>query len=144
LTAPNVLLWSASCASSCVPGLFEPTELLCKNEYGHIVPYSSNQAKFIDGSISSDLPMQRLSELFNVNIFLVSQTNPWVIPFLEKDDGFEVFNYEKKKFNFWRLLKSLLFSEIKHRINQVTYFNSILKNNKKIRNLLCFFLIIIY
>ncbi len=40
--------------------------------------------------------MQRLSELFNVNIFLVSQTNPWVIPFLDQDDGFEVFNYEKK------------------------------------------------
>ena len=63
--------------------------------------------------------MQRLSELFNVNIFLVSQTNPWVVPFLDQEDGFEVFNYEKK-FNFWKLLKNLLFSELKHRINQVT------------------------
>jgi hypothetical protein len=67
--------------------------------------------------------MQRLSELFNVNIFLVSQTNPWVIPFLDQDDGFEVFNYEKKlKYNIWRVLKNLLYSEIKHRIYQVRLF----------------------
>lgn len=120
LTAPNVLIWSACCASSCVPGLFDPVELLCKNEYGHIVPYHTNKAKYIDGSISADLPMQRISELFNVNIFIVSQTNPYVIPFLEADDDKELFNSEKRKFNFWKLLKNLLFSEIKHRFQQVT------------------------
>lgn len=31
----------------------------------------------MDGSLSTDLPTQRLSELFNVNNFIVSQTNPW-------------------------------------------------------------------
>jgi len=118
LTAPNVLIWSASCASSCVPGLFDPTELMCKNEYGHIVPYSSNRVKFIDGSLSADLPMQRLSELFNVNIFIVSQTNPWVIPFLEQEDHKEVFQAEKT-FNLWKLIKTLIFSEIKHRFIQI-------------------------
>lgn len=119
LTAPNVLVWSAACASCCIPGLFDPVELLCKNEYGHIVTYNSNKAKFIDGSIAADLPMQRLSELFNVNIFIVSQTNPYVIPFLEQDDNKEIFNPEKNKLNFWRLLKTLLFSEIKHRVIQL-------------------------
>ena len=29
-----------------------------------------------DGSLTHDLPMQRLSELFNVNFFIVSQVNP--------------------------------------------------------------------
>jgi predicted acylesterase/phospholipase RssA len=119
LTAPNVLIWSASCASSCVPGLFDPVELLCKNEYGHIVPYNANSAKFIDGSISQDLPMQRLSELFNVNIFIVSQTNPWVLPFLDSDDSGQVFNPEKSKFNIWKLLKNLVTSELKHRAEQI-------------------------
>ena len=119
LTAPNVLIWSASCASCCIPGIFDPVELLCKNEYGHIVPYNSNKAKFIDGSIMADLPMQRLSELFNVNIFIVSQTNPHVIPFLDQDDNKQIFNPEKNKLNFWKLLKSLLFSEIKHRAMQL-------------------------
>ena len=32
--------------------------------------------KFLDGSIGADLPMQTISELFNVNCFIVSQTNP--------------------------------------------------------------------
>lgn len=117
LTAPNVLIWSASCASSCVPGLFDPVELLCKNEYGHIVPYCSS--KFIDGSISTDLPMQRLSELFNINVFIVSQTNPYVVPFLDRNDNLEIYNSEKKKFNFWKLMKNLVFSEIKHRCLQI-------------------------
>jgi predicted acylesterase/phospholipase RssA len=119
LTAPNVLIWSASCASCCVPGLFDPVELLCKNEYGQIVPYSSTGSKFIDGSISQDLPMQRLSELFNVNVFIVSQTNPWVIPFLDTDDTKQIFNPEKTKFNIWKLLKNLISSEIKHRADQL-------------------------
>jgi predicted acylesterase/phospholipase RssA len=42
LTAPNVLIWSASCASSALPGIFDPVELHCKNEYGQIVPYNRN------------------------------------------------------------------------------------------------------
>jgi hypothetical protein len=32
--------------------------------------------RFSDGSVESDLPMQQLSELFNVNHFIVSQVNP--------------------------------------------------------------------
>lgn len=32
----------------------------------------------------SDLPMNKLSELFNVNHFIVCQVNPHVIPFLQK------------------------------------------------------------
>lgn len=31
---------------------------------------------YSDGSIENDLPMQQLSELFNVNHFIVSQANP--------------------------------------------------------------------
>lgn len=40
ITSPNVLVWSGVCASCSVPGLFDPVELLCKNEYGHIVAYT--------------------------------------------------------------------------------------------------------
>lgn len=32
-----------------------------------------------DGSVQADLPMQRLSELFNINHFIVSQVNPHVV-----------------------------------------------------------------
>lgn len=42
--------------------------------------------KFLDGSIGQDLPMNKLSILFNVNNFIVSQTNPWVVPFMDYTD----------------------------------------------------------
>jgi hypothetical protein len=36
-----------------------------------------------DGSLSADLPHDRLKELFNVQVFIVSQVNPHVVKFLE-------------------------------------------------------------
>ena len=35
----------------------------------------SNSHNYSDGSLQNDLPMQQLSELFNVNHFIVSQVN---------------------------------------------------------------------
>ena len=43
--------------------------------------------QFVDGSVAQDLPMQRLTELFNVNTFIVSQVNPHVCPFVSVDVG---------------------------------------------------------
>ncbi len=37
---------------------------------------AAKMASYSDGSVESDLPMQQLSELFNVNHFIVSQVNP--------------------------------------------------------------------
>ena len=34
---------------------------------------AGNLASYSDGSVENDLPMQQLSELFNVNHFIVSQ-----------------------------------------------------------------------
>jgi predicted acylesterase/phospholipase RssA len=73
--------------------------------------------KFIDGSISADLPMQRVSELFNVNSFIVSQTNPFAIPFMDYEDGKSILG--NKNISFWSLCKNLIGSEIKMRISQV-------------------------
>jgi TAG lipase / steryl ester hydrolase / phospholipase A2 / LPA acyltransferase len=57
-----------------------------------------------DGSLEEDLPMKVLGEMFGVNYFLVSQTNPHIIPFM---------NFKKN----WlpRKLGSLLETEWKHR-----------------------------
>lgn len=81
LTAPNVLIWSASVASCAVPGIFEPRELLAKDRYGKIVPYFPGGLRWRDGSIQNDLPMTRLTEMFNVNFFIVSQVNPQAMLF---------------------------------------------------------------
>ncbi|CEG44835.1 triacylglycerol lipase [Plasmopara halstedii] len=75
LTAPNVIIWSASLASCAIPNIFRPVELLAKDANGNIVPYYREGLKWSDGSIECDLPMERLSELFNVNHFIVSQVN---------------------------------------------------------------------
>jgi TAG lipase/steryl ester hydrolase/phospholipase A2/LPA acyltransferase len=51
------------------------------------VPWNDLHRQYIDGSVDGDLPMTRLSEMFNVNHFIVSQVNPHVVPFLSKEDG---------------------------------------------------------
>lgn len=83
LTAPNVLIWSASAASCAIPFIYGATDLYCKDYKGNITKYTLMNRKFLDGSIGHDLPMNQLSILFNVNNFIVSQTNPWVIPFMD-------------------------------------------------------------
>ncbi|GAM18160.1 hypothetical protein SAMD00019534_013350, partial [Acytostelium subglobosum LB1] len=113
LTAPNVLVWSAACASCALKFLFEPVELMAKDKHGHIIPYHPSGVKFTDGSVEADLPMNRLSELFNVNHFIVSQVNPHVIPFIS-DKAIKSTN------SVVDALKYLGKSEIKHRVVQLT------------------------
>lgn len=88
VTSPNVMIREAVLASCCVPGVFAPVTLAAKNVHGERVPYLPSR-KWVDGSLSDDLPMKRLSRLYGVNHFIVSQTNPIVLPFIsaEKNDG---------------------------------------------------------
>ena len=88
VTSPNVMIREAVMASCCVPGVFPAVTLAAKNVYGERVPYLPSR-KWVDGSLSDDLPMKRLSRLYGVNHFIVSQTNPLVLPFIsaEKSDG---------------------------------------------------------
>lgn len=80
LTAPHVLIWSAASASCAIPVLFAGVELVAKSASGRLVPYHPDGVRWMDGSINSDVPLARIGELFNVNHFIVSQTNPHVIP----------------------------------------------------------------
>jgi TAG lipase/steryl ester hydrolase/phospholipase A2/LPA acyltransferase len=48
---------------------------------GNISAYYPEGLTWQDGSLEFDLPMAKLSEMFNVNHFIVSQVNPHVIPF---------------------------------------------------------------
>ncbi|DBA89645.1 TPA: hypothetical protein ACH3X2_004537 [Trebouxia sp. C0005] len=112
LTGPNVVVWSAVACSSAFPYLFKPQELLSKNEQGAVVSYTPEAEKeasrrWRDGSLEEDLPMRTLSEMFNVNYFLVSQTNPHIVPALNM----------KRRLN--RKLGNLLETEWKHRCNQL-------------------------
>jgi len=81
LTSPHVLVWSAAVASSSLPGVFEPNKLLVKNASGIERYESDSLTSFVDGSMEADLPMQQLSEMFNVNHFIISQANAHAVMF---------------------------------------------------------------
>ncbi|TIB68460.1 patatin-domain-containing protein [Wallemia mellicola] len=74
LTAPDCVIWSAIIASAAVPGILPPVVLMRKCRDGSIEPFSLG-ARFKDGSIRVDIPLQSLN-LFNHAI--VSQVNPHV------------------------------------------------------------------
>lgn len=84
LTAPYLLMWSAALASCAVPILFPPVTLTTKNYLGEYQPYMPLK-QWVDGSVRSDLPRQRLARLYNVNFFIASQVNPHVVPFMQSD-----------------------------------------------------------
>ena len=80
-TAPNVLVPYAVKASCSIPGVFNPVQLRAKNAEGDIIPYMESE-RWADGGVSTDIPMARIGRMFNVNHFIVSQTNPHVLPFI--------------------------------------------------------------
>lgn len=87
---------------------------MIKREDGSIVPYhpENTHIRYIDGTIGGDLPMQRMSELFNVNTFIVSQVNPYVVPFLSVDGGGILESKIRKKLSI--TVKAMIGNEVKH------------------------------
>ncbi|CEI85736.1 hypothetical protein RMCBS344292_00191 [Rhizopus microsporus] len=109
LTAPDVLIWSAVAASCAIPVFYGSTQIYAKDKNGKVVPWNPS-----DGSVENDLPMNKLSELFNVNHFIVSQVNPHVIPFLQKS------NTPSKTRQITNFCMHLAKTEIQHRCTQLT------------------------
>jgi len=81
VASPNVLIRSALMASCAIPGIFPPVTLFAKNKEGKVQAYLPSR-KWVDGSMSNDLPSKRLARLYGVNHFIVSLTNPVVLPFV--------------------------------------------------------------
>lgn len=81
LTFPYLYVREAVLASCAVPLLFPPVMLMTQDERGERVPYMP-LLRWNDGSLKSDLPILRMRRLHNVNHFIVSQTNPHVLPFV--------------------------------------------------------------
>lgn len=84
LTAPNALVWSAVMASCAVPVLFPPVHLTSKRYDGQHTPYMSN-TKWVDGSMRSDFPQEKMGRLYNINYTIASQVNPHIVPFMQSD-----------------------------------------------------------
>ena len=81
ITSPNVYIREAVLASAAVPGVYPPVTLAAKNHLGEKQAYLPSR-KWVDGSVSDDMPAKRLARLYGVNHYIVSQTNPHVIPFV--------------------------------------------------------------
>jgi len=89
LTSPHVVIWSAV-AVSCAPpvGLLTFPELMIKNRAGEIVHYlpptkmTAATRQGCNASLETELPLQKLRELFNVNHFIISQSSPYIAPIL--------------------------------------------------------------
>ena len=96
-------------ASCSVPGLFPPVKLMTKDRLGHEKPYMAS-IRWVDGAIESDLPAQRLGELYNVNHHIVSQTNPHVLPFISD---------QTRKEGWQTFLRQVVKGEVKHRSKQL-------------------------
>ena len=117
LTSPHVVLWSAVAASCAFPSLFPPQPLLAKSRNGAFVPWQPEgklgPRRWRDGSLEADLPMDGLRELFNCNYFVVSQTNPHIVPILRVKRWFA------SRSRFFAMCAYLVETEWKHRCHQV-------------------------
>lgn len=80
ITAPNVLIREAVQASCAVPGVFPPVMLMARDDAGNRIPYQPDR-RWVDGSVTHDIPTKRLERLYGVNHHIVSQANPIALPF---------------------------------------------------------------
>ncbi|KAJ3207584.1 hypothetical protein HDU67_007375, partial [Dinochytrium kinnereticum] len=81
---------------------------------GMHIPWNPSGHRWIDGSVENDLPMARISELFNVNHFIVCQVNPHILPFMKST---------RSETYFSKLIGSasyLIRSEVLHRLHQLS------------------------
>ncbi|MEB3767853.1 DUF3336 domain-containing protein [Acinetobacter sp. MD2] len=83
-TAPDLLVWSAVLASCAVPILFPPVKLTAKRYDGQHTPFMANTF-WVDGSMRSDFPQEKMSRLYNINYTIACQVNPHIVPFMQSD-----------------------------------------------------------
>lgn len=84
-TAPHVLIPHSCRASSSIPFLFPAIGLKAKNGQNEWVDYMHTE-RWADGGVHTDIPMGRMGRVHNVNHFIVSQTNPHVLPFVKNGE----------------------------------------------------------
>ena len=69
ITSPNVYVREAVLASAAVPGVYPPVTLAAKNHLGEKQAYLPSR-KWVDGSVSDDMPAKRLTRLYGVNHYI--------------------------------------------------------------------------
>lgn len=112
LTTPNVLIRSAACGSASVFGLYDSVDLLAKDNDGKLFVWTPSAIKWESSFRNIESPANRLSELFNVNQFILSQAQPYIAPFL---------TISKNKNGKVEKIINFISSEMSFRFQQVIY-----------------------
>ncbi|PGH14678.1 hypothetical protein AJ79_02844 [Helicocarpus griseus UAMH5409] len=138
ITAPDVLIWSAVVTSCCVPLIFSTSPLLAKDPItGEVTEWHDAPHRWIDGSVDHDLPMSRLSEMFNVNHFIVSQANPHVLHFIPQEEVFLTDVVERHLNSSWmRLVTGVIGEEGLHRVQLLSEFGVLTNALKKLKSVM--------
>ncbi|KAM3501394.1 hypothetical protein MY10362_005585 [Beauveria mimosiformis] len=127
ITAPN-LIWTAAVASNASSAALygrRKATILCKDARGNVGPWApANTTDFHHWSDMSysdrDSPLRRISELFNVNHFIVSQARPYLIPFLQSDmHGPSLVETRSKTTQLSASLVRMVGLELRHRLRQL-------------------------
>ena len=124
ITAPHVLIWSAVVASTATSKTFyAPVKLYCKNEIGSTEPFvataypgkTSKQRNSCNRgrAVLQEAPLKRIGELFNVSHFIVSQTRPYIAPFVRAEQNYPGHSA------FLNMVIRLISGEIFHMMNQL-------------------------
>ncbi|OAA73233.1 Triacylglycerol lipase [Cordyceps fumosorosea ARSEF 2679] len=128
ITAPNVLIWTAAVASNASSAALygrRKATILCKDAHGNVGPWApANTTDFHHWSHMSysdrDSPLRRISELFNVNHFIVSQARPYLIPFLQSDmHGPSMVETRSKTTQLSASVVRMVGLEVRHRLRQL-------------------------
>lgn len=85
IASPNVYIRTAVMASCAVPGVYPPVMLQAKNIHGEHQPYLPTR-RWVDGSVTDDLPAKRLARLYGVNFYIASLINPIILMGQDIDD----------------------------------------------------------
>lgn len=129
LSAPNTVISSAVRCSLGYNVLHEDTYLYVKNERGEVVPYESacKDCRFMSPyyartfgekrlrqSVDFVSPYTRLTELFNVNHFVVSLARPYLAPLIGID-----LRHTESRWPFIKKIDRLLNLEIRYRVEML-------------------------
>jgi TAG lipase/lysophosphatidylethanolamine acyltransferase len=115
ITAPDLVVWTAACASLATPGIYEDVMLLAKREDGTIHPWHPSAVKLESARMVQEMPVKRLTELFNANNFIVSQVPSYL--------AWRPLRSERSHGPFlWRSISNLIIKEFSHRFNQLKEF----------------------
>ncbi|GKY90344.1 hypothetical protein MPSEU_000008400 [Mayamaea pseudoterrestris] len=101
ISTPHVTVASAVAASCALPGVMAAAKLIAKSSTGELEAFEVDGNEWIDGSVQADLPFQRISALFAVSNYIVSQTNFHIVPFLNKE------HHPTRTSKYWQIFQHL-------------------------------------